>query len=372
MNWAAIARESQTTDLLRPRGEWVGLKPPREEDPTDDRGDDKNDATGSSQTSAPSEEDVPTPTPPTDDAPTTEQELENGADVGPFPVNNERSSEGAGDGPTDFDGGAGTGGDSKMDMDDADETGADKTGGGADAEPKTKKKPKFVIVDFPGFEGHELSHETAVKLVFLRPGTKEASRMLRVQNRLKSGTAAVPLVVEEERAAGVHANVDMLLLFGKAAECITVVALWPQYFNVGSEKRLVNCSSAELRDPKTTIDGFIMYGAESPRDMANIWFDPNRQSVSVANVPAICTRECNPEITETDVGKPVWELCVDDLQVLLALCSLASFFLVYNCHFTSAWIAHRRSVGAARFACGRRFQAVQASSLTVWQFPVSR
>ena len=25
------------------------------------------------------------------------------------------------------------------------------------------------------------------------------------------------------------------------------------------------------------------------------------KSVSVANVPAVCTRECNPEITETDV-----------------------------------------------------------------------
>ena len=75
--------------------------------------------------------------------------------------------------------------------------------GGASSEETGVRRTKHVILDYPGFEGHAISHEKAVKLKFLRPGSKEAVRMLRVQNRLKSGTHAVPLVIEEERAAGV-------------------------------------------------------------------------------------------------------------------------------------------------------------------------
>ena len=191
--------------------------------------------------------------------------------------------------------------------------------GGASSEETGVRRTKHVILDYPGFEGHAISHEKAVKLKFLRPGSKEAVRMLRVQNRLKSGTHAVPLVIEEERAAGVQANVDMLLLLGKSAECSTAVAFMPQYFNVDNGKGLIHCSLAELKDPKATIDGFILYGLENPTDMDKIWFDPNRQGLAVSKVPAIHTREVNPEISSTDVGKPVWEMMIDDVQVMLDL-----------------------------------------------------
>ena len=50
--------------------------------------------------------------------------------------------------------------------------------------------PKHQILDYPGFEGTPLSIEKAMKLMFARPGSKEASRMLRVQNRLKLRTTA--------------------------------------------------------------------------------------------------------------------------------------------------------------------------------------
>ena len=76
---------------------------------------------------------------------------------------------------------------------------------------------------------------------------------------------------------------------------------------------------AELKGPKTTIDGFILHGLENPTDMDKIWFDPNRQGLAVSKVPAIHTREVNPEISSTGVGKPVWEMAIDDVQVMLDL-----------------------------------------------------
>ena len=185
-----------------------------------------------------------------------------------------------------------------------------------DAAPPTKQKRQ--IVDFPGFEGTPLSLEKAVKFRFARPGTKAAERMLRVQNRLKSGTSAVPITVDEERAAGIQSG-DVLFLIGKASDCITSVMLQVQFFNIASEKGLVHCSTAELKDAKTTIDGFIMHGAESPGDCDLLWLNPHSQGVAVKNVPATCTREINPEIATTDIGTSVWEVKIEDMQVLLDL-----------------------------------------------------
>ena len=137
--------------------------------------------------------------------------------------------------------------------------------------------------------------------------------MLRVQNRLKSGTKVVPVTVEEERAAGIQAG-DVLLLFGDARDYATVVVLLTQYFNVGAEKALTQCSTAELLDCMTTINGFIVHATVGTEDAAVVWFDPNRTGIVVKNVPATCTHQINPEITETDSGKSVWQMNIADVR----------------------------------------------------------
>ena len=61
---------------------------------------------------------------------------------------------------------------------------------------------------------------------------------MRVQNKLKSGTSTVPITVDEARAAGIQSG-DVLLLIGKASDCVTAVMLQVQFFNINGEKGLV-------------------------------------------------------------------------------------------------------------------------------------
>jgi hypothetical protein len=258
--------------MLRPRGVWVGLNPPREEDPKDDR-DDEDIAEPSV------EEDVDEPL------------IENEDEV----------------------------------IDHAHAVSVMEDG---NVEAEVPKNPMRRIHDFPGFEGIPLSLEKAVKFVFVRPGTKEASRMLRVQNRIKWGTRAVPITIEEDRAAGVQAG-DVLLLFGKSNDCVTVVVICAQYFDVGAEKALVHCSSSELRDSKTAIHGFIVYASVSPEDAGVICLDPSRVSIAIKNVPAMCTREINPEITNNEMGKAVWSMNIEETQAIFDMyaCDIKPFLL---------------------------------------------
>ena len=293
------------------------MKPPREEDPEDDRGDDDDDEVATTSAEAPgpapsSESDVPTlgsvdtataptslplpsetPTEESRDEPAIQEELGGLIDLADV-----------------TDGGVDEGADAG--------SGTLESGNGSVVKPS--QRPKRVITDYPGFEGMPLSHEKAVKLRFARQGSKEQVRMLRVQNRLKSGTHAVPITLDEERAAGVHANTDVLFIIAKAVDCITVAILLPRFFNIGAEKGLIRCSVAELRDSKTTIDGELLYGAENPTDYDElVQFDPNRPGAPVKDVPAICARELNPNIVANDIGQSVWQMKIDDVQILLDL-----------------------------------------------------
>ena len=189
-----------------------------------------------------------------------------------------------------------------------------------DGSRKSKQQTNnYHISDYPGFEGIKMSLERAVKLMFSRLGTKAAERMRRVMNKLKAGTcagsAAEPADLESERAAGVHANTDPLLLIAKCAVGTTCVVIVPESFAIGNESNLLAISLKELCDSRATVVANVMVPSVDDSELS-LLFGKHRFFAKVT-VPAIACFCLNPDVVKDSTGRSMWKLSVEELEVLL-------------------------------------------------------
>lgn len=183
-----------------------------------------------------------------------------------------------------------------------------------------KKTKNYHISDYPGFEGVMMSLERSVKLKFSRLGTKAAERMRRVMNKLKAGTraagsAAEPVDLESERAAGVHANTDPLLLVAKCNVGTTCVVIAPVSFSIGSESNLLAISLKELRDSRATVVANVMVPSVDDSELS-LLFGAHRSFAKIT-VPAVACFTLNPDVVKDNTGRCMWRLSIEDLEVLL-------------------------------------------------------
>ena len=88
---------------------------------------------------------------------------------------------------------------------------------------------------------------------FSQGGSKASERMRRVMNQLKAGTrvgsAADPVDIDEEQAAGVQANIGPLFLIASSDAGITCVVVMPRSFSIGAEKNLITIQSESSMTP---------------------------------------------------------------------------------------------------------------------------
>ena len=187
-----------------------------------------------------------------------------------------------------------------------------------DGAGKSKQQTNnYHISDYPGFEGIKMSLERAVKLMFSRLGTKAAERMRRVMNKLKAGTcagsAAEPVDLESERAAGVHANTDPLLLIAKCAVGTPCVVIVPESFTIGNESSLLAISLKELCDSRAMVVANVMVPSVDDSELS-LLFGKHRFFAKVT-VPAIACFCLNPDVVKDGAGRSIWKLYVEELEV---------------------------------------------------------
>ena len=205
--------------------------------------------------------------------------------------------------------------------------GADPTAAGGAESPSpasvaaaSSQKPNQYILDYPGFEGIKMSLERVVKMKFERKGTKAAERMRRVCNQLKAGTRAgtadEPVDIEDERAAGVQAHIDPLLLIAKCPAGTTCVVVMPLQFSINNEKSLLSLSTRELCDPKAAVDAQILIPTVKNDEL--MFFGSGRTFGRV-QVPAVACRKINPDVARGPAGRALWQMSVEDMELLLSL-----------------------------------------------------
>ena len=202
-----------------------------------------------------------------------------------------------------------------------DDTSAESGGAAADNARAAKETKNYHIIDYPGYEGLKMSLERAVKLKFSRLGAKAAERMRRVMNKWKAGTrggsAAEPVDLESERAAGVHAHTDPLLLIANCDAGITCVVIVPVSFSIGNESSLLAISLKELRDPRAMVDANIMVPSVDDGELSMV-FGKHRFFAHVS-VPAVACFTLNPEVVKDSAGRSMWRLSIEELEILLDL-----------------------------------------------------
>ena len=184
-----------------------------------------------------------------------------------------------------------------------------------------KKKPKHTICDYPGYEGNEMPLKRATKMKFSQGGSKAPERMCRVMNQLKAGTragsAADPVGIDEERAAGVQANIDPLFLIANSDAGITCVVVVPRPFSIGAENNLLAISERELSDAKCTVHAHILVPPVDDDGLKVLLGKHRYFSEIVGLFPSVACRMLNPGIVRDQSGRSVWSIPIEELEVLL-------------------------------------------------------